>query len=369
MMQKTTVNLGSRSYDILIGENIIDDTAARIKPVLKRDKTVIITDENVAIHQLGRVEKSLMDGKIDFNTIILPAGEGTKSFTHLQELLNKLLSLRLERTDTIIALGGGVIGDLVGFAASIYLRGINFIQIPTSLLAQVDSSVGGKTGINTEYGKNLIGAFHQPQLVLIDVTTLDTLEPRHVVAGYAEIVKYGLINDIEFFEWLEKNGETLISGPADLRGIIRTEAILRSCEAKAAVVAADEKETGVRALLNLGHTFGHALEAENGYNDNLFHGEAVAMGMILAFQLSEKMDLCPAEDVKRISQHFKQTSAQQISTFDFDVEHLLLHMQGDKKMSGGKLTFVLASGIGKSFLNNNVEMDDVRSVLKKALER
>lgn len=368
MMQKTTVNLGNRSYDILIGENIIDETAAQIKPILKRDKTVIITDENVAIHQLSRVEKSLNDGRIEFNTIVLPAGEATKSFAHLQELLNKLLSLRLERTDTIIALGGGVIGDLVGFAASIYLRGINFIQIPTTLLAQVDSSVGGKTGINSEYGKNLIGAFHQPQLVLIDVSTLDTLEPRHVVAGYAEIVKYGLINDTKFYNWLEQNGETLISGTADQRNAIRTEAILKSCEAKAAVVAADEKEIGVRALLNLGHTFGHALEAENGYNDNLYHGEAVAMGMILAFQLSEKMGFCPAADVKRIIQHFEKTSAQKISTFNFDVDRLLLHMKGDKKMSGGKLTFVLASGIGKSLLYNDVNMDDVRSVLTEALK-
>lgn len=368
MMQKTTVDLGNRSYDILIGENIIDETAVQIKPILKRDKTVIITDENVAIHQLSRVEQSLKDGKIDFTTIVLPAGETTKSFTHLQKLLNKLLALRLERTDTIIALGGGVIGDLVGFAASIYLRGINFIQIPTTLLAQVDSSVGGKTGINSEHGKNLIGAFHQPQLVLIDVTTLDTLEHRHVIAGYAEIVKYGLIDNADFFNWLEQNGQTLISGSIDEQYAIRTEAILKSCEAKAAVVTADEKESGVRALLNLGHTFGHALEAENGYNDNLYHGEAVAMGMILAFQLSAKMGLCPTEDVLRISRHFEQTSAQTISTFDFDVDRLLLHMKGDKKMADGKLTFVLAKGIGKSFLCNDVNMDDVKSVLSKALK-
>ena len=369
MIQKTTVDLGSRSYDILIGENIIDKAGIHIGPLLNRAKTLIITDENVAALHLAALQLSLTEAGLTSEALSLPAGETTKGWEQLERSIDWLLSQKVERGDIVVAFGGGVIGDLGGFAASVLRRGVRFVQLPTSLLAQVDSSVGGKTGINAPHGKNLIGAFHQPQLVLIDVTTLDTLEPRHVVAGYAEIVKYGLINDIEFFEWLEKNGETLISGPADLRGIIRTEAILRSCEAKAAVVAADEKETGVRALLNLGHTFGHALEAENGYNDNLFHGEAVAMGMILAFQLSEKMDLCPAEDVKRISQHFKQTSAQQISTFDFDVEHLLLHMQGDKKMSGGKLTFVLASGIGKSFLNNNVEMDDVRSVLKKALER
>ena len=368
MTIKTTVELKERSYDIFIGEDILDDAAQYLTPALTRLKTVVITDENVAKHQLARLEKSLTASKIEYQTIILPAGETTKSFNQAEMLLNQLLSLRLERTDTIIALGGGVIGDLVGFVASIYLRGINFIQIPTTLLAQVDSSVGGKTGINSKYGKNLIGAFHQPRLVLIDVSTLETLEHRHVIAGYAEVVKYGLINDIKFFEWLEENGQKLISGSREEQRSTRTQAILESCKAKASVVATDEKEKGERALLNLGHTFGHALEAENGYNDTLFHGEAVAMGIILAFQLSERMGLCPKDDVQRIIRHFNAISAQKIGQFNFDVDRLLEHMKGDKKMSEGKLTFVLAKGIGKSFLSKDVKMEDVKSVLVAALK-
>ncbi len=364
-MKTVTVDLGQRSYDILIGENLLDHAAGRILPHLKRNKTVVITDENVARHQLPRLEKSLTGAAIEFETIVLPAGEATKSFSQTEDLLEKLLSMRLERTDTIIAFGGGVIGDLVGFVASVYLRGINFIQIPTSLLAQVDSSVGGKTGINSKHGKNLVGAFHQPVLVLIDVTSLETLEHRHIIAGYAEVVKYGLINDPAFFYWLEQNGRALISGDRETR----TTAIQKSCEAKAAVVAADEKESGMRALLNLGHTFGHALEAENGYNDKLFHGEAVAMGCVLAFQLSYKMGLCAKEDMVRVKQHFDALLVNRITDFSFDVDNLLHHMKGDKKMSDGKLTFVLAKGIGSSFLSKDVNMEDVKSILKDALER
>ena len=317
---------------------------------------------------LSRLEKSLKVENITFETIILPAGEASKSMEQLEGLLDTMLSMKLERSDMVIALGGGVIGDLVGFAASVYLRGIDFIQVPTTLLAQVDSSVGGKTGINSPRGKNLIGAFHQPRLVLIDVTTLETLDPRHVVAGYAEIVKYGLINDPNFFIWLEKNGPQLISGSIEHSRPLRREAILRSCKAKAMVVAEDEKESGARALLNLGHTFGHALEAENGYNDGLFHGEAVAMGIILAFQLSQKMGLCSKSDVDRVTHHFEQTSAQQLSSFKFDVDHLLEHMTKDKKMADGKLTFVIASGIGKSYLSRDVDMEDVKSILTIGLK-
>ncbi len=368
MIQKTKVNLGDRSYDILVGENLIDDAAKYISPILSRARTVIITDENVAQHQLMRLEENFDINNISYNTIILPAGETTKSLGVLETLLNSLLELRLERNDTIIALGGGVIGDLVGFAASIYLRGINFIQIPTTLLAQVDSSVGGKTGINSKYGKNLIGAFHQPLLVLIDVTTLETLDQRHVISGYAEIAKYGLINDEPFFKWLELNGQKLISGDSTEQRKLRIQAIIKSCEAKAAVVAKDEKETGARALLNLGHTFGHALEAENGYNDNLYHGEAVAMGCLLAYQLSHKMGLCELQDIERIAQHYEIIGAQKINHFDFNVDHLLEHMKGDKKMSDGKLTFVIAKGIGKSFLSKTVNMADVRTVLEQALK-
>lgn len=367
-MKKTTVDLGARSYEILIGENILDEAATYISPLLNRPRTVIITDENVAKHQLLRLEANLNNSTVQFETIVLPAGEATKSMEMFNLLLDQLLSMRLERSDTIIALGGGVIGDLVGFVASVYLRGIDFIQIPTTLLAQVDSSVGGKTGINSKYGKNLIGAFHQPKLVLIDVTTLETLEKRHIIAGYAEVVKYGLINDADFFNWLKENGEALISGPTDKSRALRTEAILKSCEAKAAVVAKDEKEAGSRALLNLGHTFGHAFEAENGYNDNLYHGEAVAMGMIMAFDLSEKMGLCEKEECDQIRLHFNTVGAQKASAFNFDVDKLLHHMKGDKKMSDGKLTFVIARGIGKSFLSKDVDMEDVKAVLKSALK-
>lgn len=367
-MKKTTVDLGERSYEILIGENILDETASHISPLLNRPRTVIITDENVAKHQLLRLEENLKKGNIQFETIILPAGEATKSMEMFNSLLDQLLSMRLERSDTIIAFGGGVIGDLVGFVSSVYLRGIDFIQIPTTLLAQVDSSVGGKTGINSKHGKNLIGAFHQPKLVLIDVTTLETLEKRHIIAGYAEVIKYGLINDADFFNWLKVNGEALISSPANKSRALRADAILKSCEAKAAVVAEDEKESGSRALLNLGHTFGHALEAENGYNDNLYHGEAVAMGMIMAFDLSKKMGLCRQEECDQIRDHFNKIGAQKASTFNFDVDKLLHHMKGDKKMSDGKLTFVIARGIGKAFLSNDVDMEDVKAVLKSAIK-
>lgn len=367
-MKKTTVDLGTRSYDILIGENILDDAATYICPILNRPRSVIITDENVAHHQLSRLEQSLKVGGVQFETIILPAGEATKSLTQFDKLLDQLLSLRLERSDAIIAFGGGVIGDLVGFVASVYLRGVDFIQIPTTLLAQVDSSVGGKTGINSKHGKNLIGAFHQPKLVLIDVTTLETLEKRHVIAGYAEVVKYGLINDPEFFNWLKSNGEALINGPQEINRPLRAEAVLKSCEAKAAVVAADEKESGARSLLNLGHTFGHALEAENGYNDNLYHGEAVGMGMIMAFELSTRMGLCTKEECDQIRNHFDIIGAPKAAHFSFDVDNLLHHMKGDKKMSDGKLSFVIARGIGKSFLSKDVDMQDVKTVLQNAFE-
>lgn len=369
MIQKTKVELGERSYDIVVGENLLNNAASYIVPILNRPRTVIITDKNVAHFQLASLENNLKHHGITYDVIILPAGEATKSFQHFKELLDQLLKLRLERSDMIIAFGGGVIGDLVGFVASVYLRGIDFIQIPTTLLAQVDSSVGGKTGINSDMGKNLIGSFHQPRLVLIDVTTLETLDKRHVISGYAEIVKYGLINDEPFFKWLENNGQEIVSGTDPESKTLRIESIVKSCEAKAAVVANDEKESGIRALLNLGHTFGHALEAEMGYTDDLFHGEAVAIGMILAFELSNKMNLCPLADVERIKAHFNLIGAPKINQFNFKVDHLINHMQGDKKMSGGKLTFVLAKGIGKSFLSNDVNMNDVKDILTASLSK
>ena len=368
MYQKITVALEEAPYDIHVGDGLLEMAGKFITPVLNRPRTVIITDENVAQHHLAHLEVVLKKAGITFNSIILPAGEATKSFEHLQDLLDRLLVLRLERADKIIAFGGGVIGDLVGFAASIYQRGIGFIQIPTTLLAQVDSSVGGKTGINTLHGKNLIGSFHQPDMVLSDVSTLDSLPKRHLLSGYAEVVKYGLINDPEFFQWLEKNGQKIIAGDHD----IQSQAILTSCRAKARIVAKDEKEAGVRALLNLGHTFGHALEAETGYGDHLFHGEAVAIGLCLAFDLSVKMGLCPAEDARRVRQHLEnmnlptriRNNDHPVSHIPMTTESLFNHTLHDKKISGGKITFVLASSIGAALLHRDVKPDDVRDIFQ-----
>ena len=365
------VDLGDRSYDIVIGTGLLDRAADYIKPVLHRPRTVIVTDENVGRHQLPRLEKSLADGDIAFETIILPAGEGTKSFDQLEKLCEELLAKKLERKDMIIAFGGGVIGDLTGFAASILRRGMDFIQIPTTLLSQVDSSVGGKTGINTSHGKNLVGSFHQPRLVLADVTTLDTLDPRQVLAGYAEVVKYGLIDDREFYLWLEQNGHDLIDGDREKQ----IQAIKTSCAAKARVVAEDEKETGRRALLNLGHTFGHAIEAECGYSDSIFHGEAVAIGMAMAFNLSAKMGLCSEEEAARVSTHLAEVNLpSRLTGLDHPVcnvkmtaDDLIKHMAQDKKVADGKLTFILARGIGDAFITQNVDPEQVREVLEMSI--
>ncbi|VAX08718.1 3-dehydroquinate synthase [hydrothermal vent metagenome] len=372
MTQKITVSLESHSYDILVGEGLLDQAGALIAPLLPRLKTVVITDENVAKHQLPRLEKSLVSANIEFDTIIMPAGEASKSFHHLEHLLDQLLSLKLERNDIIVAFGGGVIGDLVGFAASIYMRGIDFIQIPTTLLAQVDSSVGGKTGINSSRGKNLVGSFHQPCLVLTDVSSLNSLPKRQLLAGYAEVVKYGLIDDATFFSWLEKNGQKIISGDPEAR----REAIVKSCQAKARVVAEDEKERGNRALLNLGHTFGHALEAEAGYSDLLFHGEAVAIGMVMAFNLSVKMGLCSKEDAERLQQHLEEMSLptrisktdHPISQVKMTAERLYGHVLQDKKKSDGRVNFVIVSGIGKAFLSNDINPEDVKKIFLSALQ-
>jgi len=373
--QKITVGLDRQAYDIHVGEGLLDHAGDWIAPLLNRPRTVIITDENVAKAQLPRLENAFVRAQIDFDTIILPAGEATKCFDQLEKLLDRLLDLKVERQDKIIALGGGVIGDLVGFAASIYLRGIGFIQVPTSLLAQVDSSVGGKTGINSPRGKNLIGSFHQPDLVLIDVTTLDSLPPRQLRAGYAEVVKYGLIGHKDFFIWLQDNGAKIIAGDRSAQ----RHAILISCRAKAQVVAADEKEQGPRALLNFGHTFGHALEAEVGYGDTLFHGEAVAIGMVMAFDLSVKMGLCPPQDAVTVRQHLDLMGlptriapsghhiSQALSQIKMTADHLFNHTLKDKKISGGKVTYVLTSGIGQAFLSRDIDPEDVKTLFNLAL--
>jgi len=268
MTRKVRVELGERSYDILIGAGLLQDAGDHLKAILNRPKTVVVTDENVARDQLADFQAACSEAGGAAETIILPPGEGTKSFAQLENLCNALIDLRVGRDDMIVALGGGVIGDLAGFAAAVLRRGVDFIQAPTTLLSQVDSSVGGKTAINVAQGKNLIGAFHQPKLVLADVAALDTLPRREVLAGYAEVVKYGLLGDRDFFEWLEVNGPAVVEGDRTAR----IEAVARSCEAKARIVAADEREGGVRALLNLGHTFGHALEAEGGYDGTILHG-------------------------------------------------------------------------------------------------
>lgn len=371
LSQKITVALKTRSYDIHVGNGLLDVAGEIIAPLLSRPRTVIITDTNVAEHQLPRLEAALMQAKIAFDTIILPAGEATKSFKQLESLLDRLLDLKLERQDKIIAFGGGVIGDLAGFAASIYLRGIDFIQIPTTLLAQVDSSVGGKTGINSPKGKNLIGCFHQPVLVISDVSILNSLPVRQLRAGYAEVVKYGLIGDSLFFHWLENNGSKIITGDPE----VQTEAIITCCRAKAAIVAKDEKEKGVRALLNLGHTFGHALEAEAGYSDHLFHGEAVAIGMVMAFDLSVKMGLCPERDAIKVRRHLKEISLptritktdHPVSKVKMTAEKLFNHTLHDKKLSNGRVTFVIASGIGKAFLSSDINPDDIKQIFQLAL--
>lgn len=358
-----TVDLGERAYDIVIGENVLAEAGSYLLDVIARPNVVIISDENVAPLHLSALELSLDKAGIQHDSIILPAGESSKSFAVFQDLLNQLLALKVERQDTIIALGGGVIGDLAGFAAAVLRRGMNFVQIPTTLLAQVDSSVGGKTAINTDAGKNLVGAFHQPILVLADVGILSSLPQRELLAGYAEIVKYGLLGDIEFFSWLEKNGIALLDGDV----FARTEAVRRSCRAKAEIVAQDEREGGIRALLNLGHTFGHALEAEAGYGGSLLHGEAVAIGMVQAFNLSAKLEYCSPADAARASAHLTAvglaTTPRQAGMNHAEADKLLHHMYQDKKVQDGKLTFILARGIGDAFITRDIEAADVLALL------
>lgn len=361
-----SVGLGERGYEILVGAGLLADAAAIVGPHLARPQTAIITDENVAGLHLATLRDALAGAGIASTEIIVPAGEGAKTFTQLERVLDQLLEARIERGDSIIALGGGVVGDLTGFAASILRRGIDVVQIPTTLLAQVDSSVGGKTGINTRQGKNLIGTFHQPRLVVIDVDVLETLPKREFLAGYAEVAKYGLIGDAEFFVWLEANGAAAAAGNVEAR----RHAIVESCRAKARVVEADERETGERALLNLGHTFAHAFEAEAGYDGSLLHGEAVAVGLVMAFQLSAHMGLCSGEDAARVQRHLSAmglpTTLRSVKTV-WDADRIAGRMTQDKKSRQGVVPFVLARGIGKAFLSSDVTQADVMSVLRQDL--
>jgi 3-dehydroquinate synthase len=359
------VNLGDRSYDILIGPGLIATAADEIAGRLKGRRMAVITDEHVAPLYLEPLMESLKAQGITAVSLVLPAGEKTKSFEHLIPVCEAILGARIERNDAVIALGGGVIGDLTGFAAGIARRGSRFIQIPTSLLAQVDSSVGGKTGINSPHGKNLIGVFHQPDLVLADTDVLDTLSPREFKAGYAEVAKYGLIDKPDFFAWLENNWQAVFAG-----GDARIEAIAISCQAKADVVAADERENGRRALLNLGHTFGHALEAATQYDGTrLVHGEGVAIGMVLAHQFSARMNLASPDDAKRVEAHLRAvglpTRMDEIPGTLPPVEKLMDAIAQDKKVSGGKLTFILTRGIGQSFVADDVPGSEVSAFLKE----
>lgn len=367
--ETVSVALGKRSYDILIGGGLLAETGGLVKPLLQRPMTAIVTDENVARHHLASLEASLAACDIRAAAIVLPAGEATKSFRHLAELCDKLLAAGIERGDRIIAFGGGVIGDLAGFAAAILRRGVGFIQIPTTLLAQVDSSVGGKTGINSSLGKNLVGTFHQPVAVLTDTSLLDTLPIRELAAGYAEVAKYGLLGDAGFFEWLEGAATAIMRGDSQAR----IHAIRKCCEAKANIVAADETESGERALLNLGHTFGHALEAAAGYSERLLHGEAIAIGMVQAFRFSERQKLCAPATAERIASHLKSVGLpvhrSEIPGEQPPPETLLSLMRQDKKARAGSLTFILARGIGQAFIAPDVAESEVLAFLKEDSRR
>lgn len=361
------VDLDDRSYDILIGQGLIGSAGELLGDLGKGRKVFVITDDNVASLHLSKLVKSFQAASLNLiETIIVPSGEASKSFVRLEQLLSELLEKGLDRKSLIVAFGGGVIGDLVGFAASIALRGVDFIQIPTTLLAQVDSSVGGKTAINVPAGKNLVGSFYQPKTVLIDVDVLETLPKRHMQAGYAEMVKYGLIDDAAFFEFLEQKGQAILA--LDKREIIK--AVAHNCHAKARIVSEDETEIGRRALLNLGHTFAHAYEAETHYSDVLIHGEAVAIGMRQAFDFSEKMGFCQADDARKVELHLQQlglkTHPSEIDgDWDFSPQTIVQHMQKDKKTLNGELTLILAKGIGQSYIAKNVSQADVISFLEQ----
>ena len=363
MNRSIAVGLGERSYAVEIGHGLIAEAGARLAPHLPRRRAAIVTDTVVAPLHAPALEASLAAAGIATSTIVLPAGEETKSWTGLDDLTDRMLQLNLDRGDVIIALGGGVIGDLAGFAAAIYKRGIDFIQIPTTLLAQVDSSVGGKTAIDTPRGKNLIGAFHQPRAVLADLSTIDTLPRRERLCGYAEVIKYGLLGDRGFFDWLEANGARVVDG----EGPALLHAVARSVEMKAEIVAEDEKEAGRRALLNLGHTFGHALEAETGFGDQLKHGEGVAIGMAMAFRFSAMLELCPGQEAVRAERAIAAvglpTTPHALPGWPFATDRLIRHMAQDKKAEGGRLTFILARGIGDAFVAKDVQVERLREFL------
>ena len=366
MSETVSVALNERSYDIHIGEGLLSKAGALLASFIGKSaprRVAVVTDETVARLYYPKLAASLEAAKLEPLAIVLPPGEQSKDFAHLEQVVGALLQANVERGSLVIALGGGVIGDLTGFAAGIVKRGVDFAQVPTTLLAQVNSSVGGKTAINTKEGKNLAGLFYQPRIVIADTGVLGTLPRRELLGGYAEIAKYGLLGDAEFFAWLEKNGAQALSG--DAKAISR--AVAHSCAMKAAIVARDERESGDRALLNLGHTFGHGLEAATQYSDRLIHGEGVALGCVLAFKLSAKLGSASQGDVARVERHFSSvglpTRIAQILGPRPTPEEVLAHMRHDKKAKSGRMTFILANGIGHAFISGDVPEDAVKAVL------
>lgn len=368
MSEIVHVPLGERAYDVHVGPGLLARAGELVEPLLARKRVAIVTDEHVGPLHLKALKDGLAAAGISAVSLSLPAGESTKGWPQFERTVEWLLEQKVERRDVVVALGGGVIGDLVGFAAAVLRRGVRFVQVPTSLLAQVDSSVGGKTGINAPQGKNLIGAFHQPSLVLADTDVLSTLTERDYLAGYGEVVKYGLLGDSEFFQWLEAHGSSAARGDQ----AARIHAVRRSVEMKAEIVVRDETEQGDRALLNLGHTFCHALEAATGYSDRLLHGEGVAIGCALAFELSARMGLCSQEEPGRVRAHLRDMKMK-VDLSDIpgelpDADGLLDLMAQDKKVVDGKLRFILARGIGEAFVTSDVERDTVKALLQEALD-
>jgi 3-dehydroquinate synthase len=360
------VALGARAYDIVIGRGLLPSLGARIAALRPGSKVAIVTDDTVARYHLAAADAALSAAGIASARVVVPAGEGTKSFRYLEQVCDALIAHRIERADLVVAFGGGVVGDLAGFAAAIVRRGIEFVQVPTTLLAQVDSSVGGKTAINASQGKNLIGAFYQPILVVADTALLDTLPEREFRAGYAEVAKYGLLGDGAFFSWLEANWRDLFAG-----GSAREHAIAVSCRAKAAVVSRDERETGDRMLLNLGHTFGHAFEAAAGFSDRLLHGEAIALGMAMAFEFSARRGLLAQPEAERVQRHLATVG---LPTHVSDVpgawpgaDAMMDLISQDKKVKRGQLTFILARAIGDAFVARDIDASEVRTFIAEKL--
>ena len=365
---KMRINLRENSYDIIIEHGLLSELGALISKKFGKPKTFIVTDSNIAVHWLKQTIESLSAQGMSPKVLEVPVGERTKSFINLEKIIDQLLESKVDRDSVLIALGGGVIGDLAGFAGAVTLRGIKVIQVPTTLLSQVDSSVGGKTGVNVRQGKNLVGSFHQPSLVAIDTQVLQTLPSRQLFAGYAEVLKYGLIKDRSFFDWLELNGKKVLEGDK----LAQQFAIFTSCRIKAEIVEADEKEKNLRAILNFGHTFGHALEAEAGYDGNLLHGEAVSIGMVLAIELSKSLGYLSGQDAGRAVEYIRNiglpTNINSIEgSTSWHPDGIIQHMQHDKKVSNGQLRFVLIKGIGEAYLTADVERNDIYRVIEKSL--